>query len=87
MDYTFDLLGERYITDPRIFAVGPAEQATDFGAIGSVPIAKGKLTYVDTWAGRGGFGSKLFQQHGIAVIIYGGTFIDEDFRDRKVADQ
>jgi glyceraldehyde-3-phosphate dehydrogenase (ferredoxin) len=87
MDYTFDRLGERYVTDPRILAVGPAAQATDFGAIASVPITKGKLTYVDTWAGRGGFGSKLFQQHGIAAIIYGGTFIDEDFRDRKVADQ
>jgi glyceraldehyde-3-phosphate dehydrogenase (ferredoxin) len=37
-------------------------------------------------AGRGGFGSKLLQEHGIAAIIYGGTYIDEDFRDRKVAD-
>mgnify|MGYP001107556967 CR=1 FL=1 len=37
-------------------------------------------------AGRGGMGSKMLQQHGIAAIIYGGTFIDEDFRDRKVAD-
>jgi glyceraldehyde-3-phosphate dehydrogenase (ferredoxin) len=32
-------------------------------------------------------GSKLFQQHGICSIIYGGTHIDEDFRDRKVADE
>ena len=29
----------------------------------------------------------MLQQHGIAAIIYGGTFIDEDFRDRKVADE
>jgi len=87
MDYTFERFGESYINDPRILAVGPASAATDFGAIGSVPILKGKLSYVDTWAGRGGFGSKLLQDHGIVAIIYGGTFIVEDFRDRKVADQ
>jgi glyceraldehyde-3-phosphate dehydrogenase (ferredoxin) len=29
----------------------------------------------------------MLQQHGIAAIIYGGTFVDEDFRDRKVADE
>ncbi|MFH2218360.1 MAG: aldehyde ferredoxin oxidoreductase C-terminal domain-containing protein [Pseudomonadota bacterium] len=87
MDYTFERFGEDFATDPRILAVGPAAAATDFGAIASVPISKGKLSYVDTWAGRGGFGSKLLQEHGIAAVIYGGTFIAEDFRDRKVADQ
>jgi len=86
MDYTYDLLGDRYINDPRILAVGPASQATDFGAICSVPIVKNKLTYVDTWAGRGGLGSKMLKEHGVAAVIYGGTFVDEDFRDRKVAD-
>ncbi|MHC4628261.1 MAG: aldehyde ferredoxin oxidoreductase C-terminal domain-containing protein, partial [Planctomycetota bacterium] len=79
--------GEHYPTGPRILAVGPAAAATDFGAIASVPIVKGELTYMDTWAGRGGFGSKLLQDHNIAAVIYGGTFVDEDFRDRKVADQ
>ncbi len=78
---------EAISTDPRILAVGPAAEATDFGAIASMPIAKGRLTNVDTWAGRGGFGSKMLQQHGIAAVIYGGTFVDEDFRDRTVADQ
>ncbi|MCK7480365.1 MAG: hypothetical protein M0C28_26270 [Candidatus Moduliflexus flocculans] len=34
-----------------------------------------------------GCGSKLLQEHGIAAVIYGGTFVDEDFRDRKVADE
>ena len=86
MDHAYHRFGERYETDPRMLAVGPAAQATDFGAIASVPITQGKLTYIDTWAGRGGFGTKLFQEHGIAAVIYGGTFIDEDFRDRKVAD-
>jgi glyceraldehyde-3-phosphate dehydrogenase (ferredoxin) len=86
MDYAMDCWGDRYATDPRILATGPAAMATDFGAIGSVPISGGKLSVVDTWAGRGGFGSKMLREHGIAAIIYGGTHIDDDFRDRKVAD-
>jgi glyceraldehyde-3-phosphate dehydrogenase (ferredoxin) len=67
--------------------VGPAAETTDFAGIASVPITAGKLTGIDTWAGRGGLGSKMLQQHGIAAIIYGGTYTDEDFRDRKVADE
>jgi glyceraldehyde-3-phosphate dehydrogenase (ferredoxin) len=57
------------------------------GAIGSAPIKDGKVTHVDTWAGRGGLGSKLLRDHNIAAVIYGGTVVDEDFRDRKVADE
>jgi len=86
MDYTYDKYKHRYENDPRVLAVGQASEVTDFGAICSAPIKNGAVTYVDTWAGRGGFGTKLFQQHGLAGIIYGGTFIDQDFRDRKVAD-
>jgi len=87
MDFTLDRYGENYLTDPRILAVGPAALSTDFGAIGSAPIKNGKNSFVDTWAGRGGFGSKLLQEHGIAAIIYGGTFMDEDFEDRNFANQ
>jgi len=87
MDHTFERFGERYKSDPRILAIGPGSEASDVGAIGSVPIKKGKITHVDTWAGRGGFGTKLFREHGIMAVIYGGTHITEDFRDRKVADQ
>lgn len=87
MEYAYNRFTDRYENDPRVLAVGPAAAATDMGAICSVPIVKEQLTHVDTWAGRGGLGSKLYQQHGIVAIIYGGTFIDEDFRDRKVADQ
>ena len=72
---------------PRILAVGPAARYADCGGIVSAPIRNGKLTDVDTWAGRGGMGSKLYQQHGICAVIYGGTHIDEDFRDSKVADE
>jgi len=88
MDHTYKLLGHRYKTLPRVLAVGPGSENSDVGAICSVPINKdGTLSDVDTWAGRGGLGSKLFQEHRIVAIIYGGTFIEEDFRDRKVADK
>ncbi len=87
MEQALERFGGRYSREPRVLAVGPAAAVTDFGAICSAPVQKGKVTYVDTWAGRGGLGSKLFQEHGIASIIYGGTHIVEDFRDRKVADQ
>ncbi|MDD3050376.1 MAG: aldehyde ferredoxin oxidoreductase C-terminal domain-containing protein [Candidatus Cloacimonetes bacterium] len=86
-DYTYEKYGYRYEQDPRILAVGPAAESTDFGGICSVPITNKKITYVDTWAGRGGLGSKMFQDHGIIAVIYGGTFVDDDFRDRKVADE
>ena len=84
MDHAVEQFGGAYKTDPRILAVGPAAaghrlRRHRLGARSS----RGKLTHVDTWAGRGGLGSKMLQQHGIAAVIYGGTFVDEDFRDRK----
>ncbi|MCL1834306.1 MAG: hypothetical protein FWG49_07380 [Leptospirales bacterium] len=86
-DYVYDKYGKNFTNDPRILATGPSAISTGHGAIVSMPIHKGKITFVDTWAGRGGFGSKLMQDHNIAAVIYGGTFIDDDFRDRLVADQ
>jgi glyceraldehyde-3-phosphate dehydrogenase (ferredoxin) len=86
LEHVHALCGDRFATDPRALAVGPAAAETDLGAIASAPFRKGKLTSVDTWAGRGGLGSQLLRQHGISAVIYGGTVIDEDFRDRKVAD-
>ena len=87
MDEAYARHGDRYREDPRILAVGPAARTTDVGAVVSVPIKDGALSFVDTWAGRGGFGSKLFCDHGVAAVIYGGTFADEDFQDRKVANE
>lgn len=87
MEYAIAQFGSRYENDPRVLAAGPASLYSDFGAIGSAPVKKGQLTFVDTWAGRGGFGSKMLQEHGIIGIIYGGTHLDEDFRDRSVADE
>lgn len=86
-DQVFEMFGDRYENDPRILVTGPAALQTDIGGIMSVPISKGKISYVDTWAGRGGFGSAMVQNHGIVAIIYGGTLVTEDFRDRKVADE
>ena len=71
----------------QLLCVAVRRRKRIFGAIGSAPIADGQITHTDTWAGRGGFGSKLLQQHHICAIIYGGSFVDDDFRDRKVADQ
>ncbi|UFS70644.1 aldehyde ferredoxin oxidoreductase [Geomonas sp. RF6] len=86
-DRVYQMFGSRYETDPRILVAGPAALHTDMGGIMSVPITNGKISFVDTWAGRGGLGSAMVQNHGIVAIIYGGTTIEEDFRDRKVADE
>ncbi|MBN2776549.1 MAG: hypothetical protein JXR36_02840 [Bacteroidales bacterium] len=87
MEHAFEQFGDRYENSPRILAVGPAAMYTDFGGICSAPIKKNTITPVDTWAGRGGLGTKMLQEHGIVAVIYGGTHVDTDFRDRKVADQ
>ena len=86
-DKVYEMFGSRYINDPRILVTGPAALYTDMGGIMSIPIDKGKIGYVDTWAGRGGFGSAMVREHGIVSIIYGGTTVNEDFRDRRVADE
>ncbi|MBT0665335.1 aldehyde ferredoxin oxidoreductase [Geobacter pelophilus] len=86
-DRVYEMFGGRYETDPRILTSGPASLQTDMGGIMSVPISKGRISFVDTWAGRGGFGSAMVQHHGIVAVIYGGTVVDEDFRDHKVADE
>ena len=87
MAQAIEMFGHRYENDPRVLAVGPAAMHTDFGAVASAPVKKGVLTHVDTWAGRGGFGTKLLCEHGLIGIIYGGTHLDADFSDRSVADQ
>jgi glyceraldehyde-3-phosphate dehydrogenase (ferredoxin) len=85
-DKVYEMFGSRYENDPRILVTGPAAMHTDMGGIMSVPITKGKVSFVDTWAGRGGLGSAMVQEHGIVAVIYGGTMVNEDFRDHRVAD-
>jgi len=87
IDRVYGMFGNRYENDPRILVTGPAAMQTDMGGIMSVPISKGKISHVDTWAGRGGFGSAMLREHGIAAIIYGGTVVNDDFRDHRVADE
>lgn len=86
LDHAIATYGGRYSGEFRALVVGPAARESDFAGILSAPIKDGKSSDIDTWAGRGGFGSKLLQDHGIAAIIYGGTVVDEDFKDRRVAD-
>ena len=71
MDHVYENFGHLYEDEPRILATGPAAIATDFGSICSAPISKGKVSNVDTWAGRGGLGTKMLKEHGIAAVIYG----------------
>jgi glyceraldehyde-3-phosphate dehydrogenase (ferredoxin) len=70
----------------RVLCVGPAAARTRSGAIGSAPIKKGVITNIDTWAGRGGLGSRLFQHHNLVAIVYGGDYEDVDLTDRKAVD-
>ena len=86
-DRVYGMFGSRYSNDPRILVTGPAAMHTDMGGVMSVPINKGKISFVDTWAGRGGLGSAMAREHGIVAVIYGGTMVDEDFRDHRVADE
>ena len=87
LDHVFSTYSGRFEKAPRVLAVGPAAEYSDMGGICSLAVKSGKPSDIDTWAGRGGMGSKLLQQHGICAVIYGGTLIDEDFRDNKVADE
>ncbi len=87
LDYVLENFQHKYSSPPRILAVGEAALTTDCGAVCSAPVKDEKNTFVETWAGRGGFGSKMLQEHGIVAIIYGGSYIDDDFRDRNVANE
>ncbi len=86
MDEALRLCGPRYAGEYRALAVGPAALVTDYAGVLSAPVKDGRASDVDTWAGRGGFGSMLLAEHGIAAVVYGGTVVDDDFRDRSVAD-
>ncbi len=83
MNHVYEKYKDNYKKDPRILAIGESAKSTDFGAVCSAPIKGGKITHVDTWAGRGGFGSKLYQDHNIVAIIYGGVSSERGFNDKK----
>lgn len=84
--HLWERFADSFSTRPRIAAVGPAALTTDFGAIGSSKVDKHGLTNVDCWAGRGGLGSRLAREHNLFGIVFGGSHIDRDLDDRKLAD-
>jgi len=71
----------------RILAVGPAALHTREGAIGSNAVRRGQLSVIDDWAGRGGLGSLMLQQHNVAAIVYGGDWQDPALKEARELDQ
>ncbi|MBI5491057.1 MAG: aldehyde ferredoxin oxidoreductase [Deltaproteobacteria bacterium] len=82
----WDRCASTFSNPPRVLAVGPAAAASDFGAIGSSKIDARGPTHVECWAGRGGLGSRMAQEHGLYGVVFGGSFVDRDLDDRKLAD-
>ncbi len=70
----------------RVFAVGPAARNTNQGIIGSNYVRRGVISPIEDWAGRGGLGSRLLQNHHIAACIFGGDWEDPDLKDSKEID-
>ncbi len=86
-EYLFDKYQSIFVGDNfRILTLGPASANTNMGAIGSNHIARGYLTNIDDWAGRGGLGSRLLQYHHIAGVVFGGDFQDPELNDSKELD-
>lgn len=85
--YVFDRYAREYEGDwLRLFAVGPAARSTNQGIIGSNQIKKGRILPVEDWAGRGGLGSRLLQNHRLAACIFGGDWEDPDLKDSREID-
>ncbi len=62
-------VGERSgFSAPRVFAVGPGARSTTFGAVASATFDARGSPVLETWGGRGGFGSKWFAGHGLVAI-------------------
>ena len=70
----------------RVFATGPAARSTNQGIIGSNYVKKGTISAIEDWAGRGGLGSRLLQEHHIAACIFGGDWEDPDLKDSQEID-
>lgn len=86
--YVYDKFAKEYLKNKsrfRILTVGPAALKTNFGAICSTLIQGGKFVEgMDSWAGRGGFGSVLTQKHKVVAIIFGGNYEEDSvFHDFK----
>ena len=89
LDHVHETLSAALLADPpRILAVGPAAASTDFGG-DRLGADRRQRTRSRTWTrGRDAAASGTRAPAGARHrrVIYGGTVVDEDFRDRKVAD-
>lgn len=61
--------GDFGASNPRILAAGPASATTAIGALASSSGGTNGEVVIDTWAGRGGFGSKLWRDHGLCAVV------------------
>lgn len=59
------------VASPRVLGIGPGAVGTTFGGVASATIAgaAGGALVLETWAGRGGFGSKWIAGHGLVAIV------------------
>jgi len=55
----------------RVLAVGPAAARTRYGAVASLLVEEGRTSPVLGWFRRGGWGSRLYQLHGLCAVVYG----------------
>ena len=57
------------LDSPRILAIGPGAVTTTFGAVASATVDCG-APVLETWAGRGGFGSKWIGAHDLVAVAF-----------------
>ena len=89
--YLIDTFGERLDFEYRIAVVGPAALNSNYGAIFSQTLRRGKrVVGSEDWAARGGSGSVLLRAHNVVGIIFGGkprkrAFPGEDISSFRTA--
>ena len=75
----------------RPIVVGPAAINTNYGAIYSATVLRGKVDWgSEGWAARGGGGSVLYQAHHVVAVLFGGSNkkeVPDVLRDRKKLDE
>jgi glyceraldehyde-3-phosphate dehydrogenase (ferredoxin) len=86
-DYVHERFADSYDNDPRILVTGPAAAATPLVLLPQCQLKRKRLPMWIHGQGEAVLVPKCFRNMELLQSIYGGTFIDDDFRDRKVADQ
>lgn len=87
-EYLSDRFREFYEKYPsRSILVGPGSLYTNFGALVSFTLIKGKIDHgSEDFAARAGGGSVLLRAHGVVAIAYGGLFDRSKNRPRELLD-